>query len=425
MHRGRGDGGEGGLPDPRLAPWASVVSPAVAPYGARPALRADFFKEFLIQHSNNLMTSRHTGGFVEGGPEGPSGGSAEKVIRYSLILTLLLLAGLPSGALPQEEKIASPSVDLSIYKHAIHVGWVAKDLDRVLDYWEKLGLKDIQRVGIREMPDRVHRGKKTRLVRKMAFGNIGGVQIEWMQPVSGESVNNEFLEKHGDGISHFAYAVASARQLDEQIEYFKARGVNAVEEGSWVGSSGKGRLAYLDTAAKGGGSYIELVYSPGAQQPSAPAPDRNEYPFTKIVQYAILVRDVHKVGSFYQCLGFGGMPVDHNISVNRNYRGQPAKFEMYLGWWHWPDVTFEWIQSLVGPSVYDEYLKAHGEGFHHLAFEVTDMDEAVNLLASKGAPVSQSGGWDSPGGRGRFAYLDTEPYGGVTIELLWNEPKPR
>jgi hypothetical protein len=41
---------------------------------------------------------------------------------------------------------------------------------------------------------------------------------------------------------------------------------------------------------------------------------------------------------------------------------------------------------------------------------------------AKGAPPSQSGGWDSPGSKGRFAYLDTEPYGSVTIELLWNAP---
>jgi methylmalonyl-CoA/ethylmalonyl-CoA epimerase len=95
---------------------------------------------------------------------------------------------------------------------------------------------------------------------------------------------------------------------------------------------------------------------------------------------------------------------------------------MYLGWWRWGDVTFEWIQPLIGPSIYDEYLKEHGEGLHHLAFNVKDMDEAVKLLEARGAPASQTGGWDNPNSKGRFAYMDTEPYGGVTIELLWNQP---
>ncbi len=341
-----------------------------------------------------------------------------KLAAAALLLALVLAQ--PSRKAAYSSELASPTVDLSIYRHAVHIGWVAKDLDRVLDYWEKLGLKHVERVGIREMPDRVYRGKKTVLVRKMAFGNLGDVGIEWMQPVRGESVNNEFLAKHGDGISHLAYAVRTPEQLDEQVKYFAARGVPVIEEGSWQTAKGKGRLVYLETAPEGGGVNIELVYNPEAAAPAAPPPE-NDYPFSRTVQYAFVVRDVNKVAAFYERLGFGGMPVDHNISVNRNYRGQPGKFEMYLGWWHWPEVTFEWIQSLAGPNVYEEYLGAHGEGFHHLAFEVTDIDRAIEDLKSKGAPVSQSGGWESPKSKGRFAYLDTDPYGGVTVELLWNQ----
>ncbi|HZP00972.1 MAG TPA: VOC family protein, partial [Terriglobia bacterium] len=208
-----------------------------------------------------------------------------------------------------------------------------------------------------------------------------------------------------------------------EIEYFKARGVAVVQSGTWQGKNGTGWFAYLDTAQRGGGITFELFFNPDTPSSSTATKTENEYPFNKIVQYAILVRDIKKVAEFYQSLGFGGMPVDHNISIDRIYRGKPGRFEMFLGWWHWPDVTYEWIQPIVGPSVYDEYLAAHGEGLHHLAFEVKDMDEAVRLLGSKGAPASQTGGWDARGSKGRFAYLDTEPHGGLTIELLWNAPR--
>jgi methylmalonyl-CoA/ethylmalonyl-CoA epimerase len=318
--------------------------------------------------------------------------------------------------------VAKPTVDLSIYGRVVQVGWVVKDLDRVVDYWEKLGLKNIRRAGIQEFPDVTYRGKKTPLSLKMAFGNIGGVEIEWIQPVKGASVYDEYLRKHGDGVHHLAFAVSSPAQLDEQRKYFQAKGVETVQYGSWQGTKGKGLFAYLDTAPKGGGITMELTYNPDAPPAGTAAKSENEYPFNKIVQYALVVRDVKKVSDFYEHLGFGAMPVDHNVSVDRNYRGQPGKFEMYLGWWHWGTVTFEWIQPLVGPSVYEDYLDARGEGFHHLAFNVTDMDQAIALLKSKGAPMSQSGGWDSPSSKGRFAYHDTEPYGGISIELLWNQP---
>lgn len=98
-------------------------------------------------------------------------------------------------------------------------------------------------------------------------------------------------------------------------------------------------------------------------------------------------------------------------------------YEMDLGWNRRGDVPFEWIQSIAGPNVYEEFMKAHGEGFHHLAVNVRDMDAAIALMKDRGANVTQSGGWDFPTSKGRFAYLDTERSGGVATELLWNKPQ--
>jgi len=339
-------------------------------------------------------------------------------------LVLLLFAVAAHSQTPSKEKSGSTSaLDPSIYRHVVQVGWVVRDLDDVVGFWEKLGLKNVRKAGVREFPDFTVRGKQTPLSLKMAFGDIGGVQIEWIQPVKGSSVYDEFLRKHGDGIHHLAYAVRSPEQFAQQIQYFNSKGIGVVQRGSWQGSKGKGLFAYLDTAPEGGGLTLELTYNPDAPPGGFEPPSQNDDPFNKIVQYAFVVHDVKKVGAFYERLGFGRMPVDHNISVNRIYRGQSGQFEMYLGWGRFGDVPFEWIQSLVGPSVYDDALKTHGEGFHHLAFDVTDMDEAIRQLEPRGAPLSQSGGWDNPGSKGRFAYLDSDPHGGVTIELLWNQPR--
>lgn len=340
----------------------------------------------------------------------------------SIALFVMNFLAVSTQSLPAAD-VAKPTVDLSIYRHVNHVGWVVKDTDSVVAYWEKLGLRGIRREGVRSFPTLSYRGKPTPISLKLTFASIGDAGIEWIEPLEGRSVYNEFLSEHGEGIHHLAFSVPSREELDHEIEYFKERGIGVIQSGTWQAKQGTGRFVYLDTAQRGGGITFELFFNPDAPSGGRASNSQSEYPFTKIVQYAILVRDIKKVDGFYQSLGFGGMPVDHNVSIDRIYRGKPGKFEMYLGWWHWPDVTYEWIQPIVGPSVYDEYLKAHGEGLHHLAFNVNDMDAAVKLMDSKGAPASQTGGWDSPGGKGRFAYLDTEPHGGVTIELLWNAPK--
>ncbi len=322
-------------------------------------------------------------------------------------------------------EIAKPTLDPAIYGHVVKVGWVVKDLDRVVDYWEKLGLRNVRRAGVREHPDVIYRGKKSPLRLKVALADIHGVEVEWIQPVKGRSDFDEFLKKHGDGIHHISFGVRNAAGLEQQIEYFKTRGVGVIQSATWQAANGQGRYAYLDTAARGGGLTIEIVFNPDGPPRGSEVLSTQEYPLNKITHYAFMVRDIKKVDAFYESLGFGGMSINHNISLNRNYRGAPGKFEMYLGWWRWGSVPIEWIERLAGPSIYDEYLDRRGEGFHHVGFQVNDMDEGIKLLDSRGAPVSQSGGWDNPGGKGRFAYLDTEPIGGVVAELIWVEPREK
>ena len=332
---------------------------------------------------------------------------------------VVLASLLPSLAAPVE--VAKPTVDLSIYRRVAQIGWVVRDLDSVVGYWETLGVKNVHRAGVLEFQDIAYRGKKTPLSFKMAVGQIGDVQIEWVQPVKGNSVFDEFLSKHGDGIHHLAFPVPTLEKLQEQLKYFKSKGVTPVQSGTWQGTKGAGHFAYVDLGSQGAGLTIELFYNPDL--PPAGAQAQNEYPLNQIAHYAMVVRDLKKVGVFYERLGFGGMPVDHVDLTQLNYRGQPGKFDMNLGWWHWQTLPVEWIEPLVGPSIYDEHLKEHGEGFHHLGFIVTDMHAAIEMLTAKGAPVSQSGGWDAPAGQGRFAYLDTDAHGGVTLELIWNKPR--
>jgi catechol 2,3-dioxygenase-like lactoylglutathione lyase family enzyme len=313
------------------------------------------------------------------------------------------------------------ALDLSLFKHVSRVGWVVKDLDEVVAYWTKLGLRNIRRAGVQEVRELTWRGRPAPSKFDTASANIGDVTIQWLQPLAGENAYSEFLARHGDGIHHLAYTIPTEAHLRNQIAAFRARGVDVVQERRSDGPNGRGLVAYLDTAPRGGGLTIALEHNPDSRADDGTGTTQ-EYPFTRITQYAFLVRDVAKVSEFYRSIGFGPLPFDRNISVDRIYRGRPVPFEMYLGWGRHGDVPFEWIQSLVGPNVYEEHLEAHGEGFHHLAFNVRDMDDAIALLKGRGANVTQSGGWDTPKSKGRFAYLDTERFGGVTTELLWNKP---
>jgi catechol 2,3-dioxygenase-like lactoylglutathione lyase family enzyme len=310
--------------------------------------------------------------------------------------------------------------DKAIYGHVSHVGWVVKDVDAISRAWRAFGVTDIHDDGVREAQS-TYRGQPNTVRLRRVTARMGTHAIHWIQPLGGSNPLTEFLEAHGEGVHHIAFDVQSAARLDDEVKALSAAGAPVIQEGSVPTPAGPARFAYLDTASRGGGVAMELQYRPNAA--AEPSSGRNEDPFNRITQFAFVVRDIEAVNAYWSRLGLGGMSVDRNVSLNRVYRGRPGQFEMFLGFNRSGDVPFEWIQPLVGPSVYEEYVAAHHEGLHHLGFNVVDLDAAVARLEAAGLRVTMSGGWDTKGYQGRFAYLDAERFGGVTIELLWNKPR--
>jgi len=308
--------------------------------------------------------------------------------------------------------------DRAIYGHVAAVGWIVRDLDAVAGAWRRLGVTEVSDA-VEASFEGTSRGEPVRVRVRRAVARFPNAQVDWIQPLGGGNAFSAFLEAHGDGVHHLTFRAGDDAALEQEIAALESAGVGVVQRGTWHTPDGQTRVAYLDNAGEGGGITFALESGPERKRgPAANAP-----PFGPVTQYAMLVRDVQRVSRFYERVGFAPIAVDRNVSLDRRYRGRPAGFEMFLGFARWSDVVFEWIQPIVGPSVYDEHLERHGEGFHHLGFNVADIDAAVSALESKGLQVTMSGGWDSSGSQGRFAYLDTERHGGVALELLWNKPR--
>ncbi len=325
-----------------------------------------------------------------------------------------LLALGPSGlAAPAPE-----SPDHAIYGHVARVGWVVRDLDETVAAWRKIGVTDIDQPS-EQTVHLVYHGHKADARVRRATARFANARVDWIQPLADGSPYADFLDRHGEGVRDVAYRVADPAALDAEIARFRSRGVAEMAAGTWEGRPGQ--FVDLDTAEKGA-VVIELATGSATDDP--PVGPANADPFGKVVQYAFVVRDVHAVSDYYASIGLAPLSIERNVSLDRVYRGKPAGFEMLLGWGRTADVVFEWIQSTIGPNVYEEYLAAHGEGLHHLGFNVSDMDATIATLTARGLTVTMSGGWNVNGYEGRFAYLDTERHGGVTIELLWNKPRP-
>jgi len=111
-----------------------------------------------------------------------------------------------------------------------------------------------------ELTDMVIHGESQPYSMKIGLAYVGEVQWELIQPLTGPSIYQEFLESHGEGVHHVAFGVDD---FDRTVASMKEQGIGVLMSGCWRGTD----YAYLDTE-KALGSIVELFkYSPDFVMP--------------------------------------------------------------------------------------------------------------------------------------------------------------
>ncbi|HME53795.1 MAG TPA: VOC family protein [Candidatus Lokiarchaeia archaeon] len=142
-----------------------------------------------------------------------------------------------------------------------------------------------------------------------------------------------------------------------------------------------------------------------------------------ITQIGIVVRDIDKSAAEYADF-FGvkkpGISITGPVEeTHGEYNGKPLEGKAKLAFFRFKNITIELIEPVDGPSTWQEYLNAHGEGVHHIALNVRDSKGKVEALDKKGIPLIQRGDFKG----GDYSYLDASGPLKVIIELLGHDVK--
>jgi catechol 2,3-dioxygenase-like lactoylglutathione lyase family enzyme len=139
-----------------------------------------------------------------------------------------------------------------------------------------------------------------------------------------------------------------------------------------------------------------------------------------ITQVALVVKDIDKArNAWAQMLGVKAPEVsiaESHFSRPTLYRGNPSDAKAKLAFFAMDNLQIELIQPLGGNSTWQEFLDTHGEGIHHIAFAVKDIDGMEKKFELQGMPTVQRGGWDG----GAYSYIDASKDLGCILELLEN-----
>lgn len=116
-------------------------------------------------------------------------------------------------------------------------------------------------------------------------------------------------------------------------------------------------------------------------------------------------------GPFLPFIGGPGMPFG-----DKTVRGLPCEYDMDLrnAEGGLGGVPLEVIEPLAGRSVLRQFVEDKGEGLHHIAFSVQDLDAEIADMQQRGFAVIQTGAL----GPVKWAYFDGAELGGVVIELI-------
>ena len=89
---------------------------------------------------------------------------------------------------------------------------------------------------------------------RAALADLGGIEIELIEPVKGTGLHRDFLTKHGQGVQHVSFGMC--KDYDEMITAMKRNRIKSVVSGAVM--DGAARATYMDTL-EDLGTLFELV----------------------------------------------------------------------------------------------------------------------------------------------------------------------
>jgi 4-hydroxyphenylpyruvate dioxygenase-like putative hemolysin len=142
-----------------------------------------------------------------------------------------------------------------------------------------------------------------------------------------------------------------------------------------------------------------------------------------VCQIALVVDDIEQAARNYAELF--GVPVPNiwrippEEEAHTQFRGEPTATRARLCVFDMGQVVLELTEADKEPSSWKQFHDEHGQGVHHIGFQVVDRQSVIDYFQSKGAGVRHYGEYTG----GNYTFVDSEKAFGVLINVKFEEGK--
>jgi len=141
------------------------------------------------------------------------------------------------------------SADLpSAYKVVDQVLWVVSDAESTMMQYREMGFDQFKDLGIVDI-NSVTTG--TSSTARLICANLGGAHIDWIQPLEGESIFQDFLIEHGDAAMSLVHRFMKVDDLKQEIERLNELGIPVLDKISIETSEGEMAFVLMNTEPDG------------------------------------------------------------------------------------------------------------------------------------------------------------------------------
>jgi len=126
----------------------------------------------------------------------------------------------------------------------------------------------------------------------------------------------------------------------------------------------------------------------------------------KITEIGVAVKDLEKATKLF--VDFLGAEAGEIITVER--------YQMRYRMCRLGNVDFELMEPLSDDGVIARFIKGKGEGFHHVAFAVGDLEQTLSFLKEKGVGLIDETPQQLHGGK--YIFVHPSSFLGMMFELI-------